>query len=230
MSFYEQLAAATATDRQHLLSAPIIADCLQGRVTRKSYLAFLGQAYHHVRHTTPLLMLLGGRLPDRLGCLRRAVAEYIEEEIGHEEWILNDIAAAGGDAEAQRASRPDLPAKLMVAYAYDLINRGNPAGFFGMVYVLEGTSVALALNAADRIQQALGLPDAAFSYLRSHGTLDQQHTQHLARLVDAMTPDDQAEVIRCARVFFRLYGDIFRALPTATEVAQEAAQEAVACN
>ena len=224
MPFYEELTAATAVDRNHLFSAPIIADCLQGRVSRGSYLAFLGQAYHHVRHTTPLLMSLGGRLPDRLGWLRRAVAEYIEEEIGHEEWILDDIAAAGGDPQAVRASRPGLAAELMVAYAYDLVARGNPAGFFGMVFVLEGTSVALALTAADRIQEALGLPDKAFSYLRSHGTLDQEHTRHLADLVNRMTPDDQAEVLRRARVFYKLYGDIFRALPT---VAQE---EAAPCN
>ena len=221
MAFYETLAAETATDRGYLLGAPIVAACLRGEVSRESYLAFLGQAFHHVRHTTPLLMTLGGRLPDRLGWLRRAVAEYIEEEIGHEEWILNDIAAAGGNAEAVRNSRPDLPAELMVAYAYDLIQRGNPAGFFGMVFVLEGTSVALALTAADRIQQALGLPDSAFSYLRSHGTLDQEHTRHLADLLDKMTPEDQADVLRAARVFFRLYGDIFRALPVG---------EAATCN
>lgn len=224
MSFYEQLIAVTAADRQELLSAPVIADCLQGRVTLESYTAFLGQAYHHVRHTTPLLMTLGGRLPDRLSWLRAAVADYIEEEIGHEEWILEDIAAAGGDADAVRASRPELPAELMVAYAYDLISRGNPAGFFGMVFVLEGTSVALASTAADRIQHALGLPNQAFSYLRSHGALDQQHTKHLATLLEQMTPEDQAEVTRSARVFFRLYGDIFRALPTATD------QETRRCN
>ena len=213
MSFYEQLITATAAERQALMSAPVIADCMANRISLQSYLAFLGQAYHHVRHTTPLLMLLGGRLPERLGWLRRAVAEYIEEEIGHEEWILNDIAAAGGDAAAVRASQPELPAELMVAYAYDLVDRRNPAGFFGMVFVLEGTSVALALAAADRIQQTLGLPDAAFSYLRSHGTLDQAHTRHLAGLLEQMTPDDQAEVLRCAKVFYKLYGDIFRALP-----------------
>ena len=213
MSFYEQLAAATASERDYLLSSPIITKCMRGDVTRESYLAFLGQAFHHVRHTTPLLMLLGGRLPERLAWLRRAVAEYIEEEIGHEEWILNDIAAAGGDAEAVRHSRPELPAEVMVAYAYDLVSRGNPAGFFGMVFVLEGTSVAMALNAADRIQQALALPDAAFSYLRSHGTLDQEHTRHLADLLEKMTPEDQQEVIRCAKVFFRLYAEIFRSLP-----------------
>ncbi len=215
MSFYEELTAATTAERNHLLSSPIVADCLQGRVQLEGYLAFLSQAFHHVRHTTPLLMTLGGRLPERLAWLRRAVAEYIEEEIGHEEWILNDIDAAGGNSQAVRVSRPDLPAELMVAYAYDLIQRGNPAGFFGMVFVLEGTSVAIALMAADRIQLALNLPDKAFSYLRSHGTLDQQHTQHLASLVEQMTAEDQQEVLRCAKVFYHLYGAIFRALPSA---------------
>lgn len=214
MPFYEKLAAATAAEREYLLSSPIIARCMRGDVSRASYLAFLGQAFHHVRHTTPLLMSLGGRLPERLAWLRRPVAEYIDEEIGHEEWILDDIAAAGGDAEAVRASRPDLPADVMVAYAYDVVNRRNPAGFFGMVFVLEGTSVAMALNAADRIQQALQLPDTAFSYLRSHGTLDREHTRHLAELLEKMTPEDQDEVIRCAKVFFRLYAEIFRGLPT----------------
>lgn len=213
MPFHEKLAAATAAERDYLLSSPIIARCMRGEVSREGYLAFLGQAFHHVRHTTPLLMLLGGRLPERLAWLRRAVAEYIDEEIGHEEWILGDIAAAGGDAAAVRASQPDLPADVMVAYAYDVVNRRNPAGFFGMVFVLEGTSVAMALSAADRIQQALQLPDAAFSYLRSHGTLDREHTRHLAELLERMTPEDQDEVIRCAKVFFRLYGEIFRALP-----------------
>ena len=217
MSFYEHLTAATAADRAQLFAAPVVADCLQGRVTLASYLAFLGQAYHHVRHTTPLLMTLGGRLPERLSWLRRAVAEYIDEEIGHEEWILNDIAAAGGDADAVRASQPDLAAEVMVAYAYDLLNRGNPAAFFGMVFVLEGTSVALALQAADRIQQALALPNSAFSYLRSHGTLDQQHTRHLADLLERMTPADQADVLRSARAFYQLYADIFRTLPSAEE-------------
>jgi len=218
MSFYDYLKDATADARAELLAAPAIAGSLQGQISRESYLAFLSQAYHHVRHTTPLLMSLGGRLPDRLAWLRKAVAEYIEEEIGHEEWILNDITAAGGDAEAVRESRPDLPAEVMIAYAYDLIARGNPAGFFGMVYVLEGTSVALALLAADRIQETLGLPDSAFTYLRSHGTLDIEHTKHLADLVNNMTATDQAEVVHAARVFFKLYGDIFRALPLSEEV------------
>jgi pyrroloquinoline quinone (PQQ) biosynthesis protein C len=213
MPFYDHLIEATASERERLFSAPAIAACLQGEVSLPTYLAFLREAFHHVRHTTPLLMSVGSRLPDRLDWLRKPIAEYIEEEIGHEEWILNDIAAAGGDVVATRASQPQLQAEVMVAFAYDLAQRKNPAGFFGMVFVLEGASVALALHAADLIQRALGLPDAAFSYLRSHGTLDQEHTRHLAELVNRMDPADQDEVLRCARVFYQLYGDIFRALP-----------------
>ena len=87
-------------------------------------------------------------------------------------------------------------------------------GFFGMVHVLEGTSVALALLAADRIQQMLGLPDSAFTYLRSHGVLDQQHTAHFALLMDRVDdPQDQAAIIHAAAMFYRLYGNVFRGLP-----------------
>jgi heme oxygenase len=113
-----------------------------------------------------------------------------------------------------RHGRPGHAAEVMVAYAYDTIARGNPLGFFGMVHVLEGSSVALALLAADRIQQQLGLPDAAFSYLRSHGTLDREHTQHFELLMDRIeSPADQDAIVHAARAFYRLYGDVFRGLP-----------------
>jgi len=214
MPFYEQLLAATEADRERLLQAPALARGVRGEIPAHSYLAFLTEAYHHVRHTVPLLMACGSRLPARLEWLREAVAEYIEEETGHQEWILNDIRAAGGDAEAVRNGQPHAATELMVAYAYDGIHRGNPVSFFGMVLVLEGTSVALATQAAAVIQQGLELPDAAFSYLRSHGSLDQKHVRFYARLMNRLeAADDRAAVIHAARMFYCLYGDIFRSLP-----------------
>jgi pyrroloquinoline quinone (PQQ) biosynthesis protein C len=213
MSFHEQLARATAPDREFLLSAPAIRRALAGDVTRELYVAFLTQAYHHVRHTVPLLMAVGARLPDRQAWLRGAVLHYLEEETGHEEWILNDIERAGGDRAAAAASEPAIATEAMVAYAYDTVLRRNPVGFFGMVHVLEGTSVALALNAADRIQQALSLPATAFSYLRSHGELDQEHINDLGAILERLTDeDDRAAVVRCARGIYWLYGHVFRGL------------------
>ena len=185
-----------------------------GEVSLPSYRAFLREAFHHVRHTVPLLAACKAALPERLAWLRGPLDEYIDEERGHDEWILNDLRACGFDAEAVRRGAPGHAAEVMVAYAYDTIARRNPLGFFGMVHVLEGSSVALALLAAEQIQKALGLPDAAFRYLCSHGTLDQQHTAHFERLMDQIEdPQDQDDIVHAARAFYRLYGDVFRNLP-----------------
>ena len=214
MSFFNRLIAETREPRDALAAIPIIQGCLAGQVSVPSYVAFLTQAYHHVRHTVPLLQACRTALPTRLEWMRADVDEYIAEETGHDAWILDDLVACGESRAAVVASRPDFATEVMVAYAYDTIVRVNPLGFFGMVHVLEGTSVALALAAADRIESGLGLPGQAFSYLRSHGTLDQEHTAHFALLMDRLDdPDDQAAVIHAARMFYRLYGNVFRALP-----------------
>ncbi|MBK9246400.1 MAG: iron-containing redox enzyme family protein [Burkholderiales bacterium] len=227
MDFHDRLLASTAEARADLIATPIIERTLRGEVALEGYLAFLGEAYHHVRHTASLLASCKGRLPARLAWLAPELDHYIAEETGHDEWILGDIAAAGGDAAAVRNGQPRPATELMVAYAYDTIARGNPVGFFGMVLVLEGTSVALALHAADRIQQALRLPDDAFTYLRSHGELDVEHTAHFARLMNLLDdPLDQQAVVHAARMFYRLYGELFRGLPL--PAAHRSAEEAVA--
>jgi hypothetical protein len=211
MTPYQTLVAATTHDRESLTRIPLVIDALEGRMDRDRYLRFLSQAYHHVRQTVPLLTACRDHLPAHLAWMRPAFEEYIAEEQGHEAWILDDIRAAGGDADAVRDGGPDHAAEVMVAYAWDQIHRGNPVGFLGMVYVLEGTSVALALRAADQIQRVTGLPDSAFTYLRSHGALDVEHTDHFATLVDGLDHEaDITAMVHAAKRFFRLYGDVFR--------------------
>jgi len=215
MPFYDQLAKETQVAQASLLNAPIITAALAGNVTRAQYLAFLTQAYHHVRHTVPLLMACGARLPADMEWLRDAVAHYIQEELGHQEWILNDINAAGGDAQAVRVGEPALATELMVAYAYDTVTRHNPVGFFGMVYVLEGTSIQLASQLASVLEKGLDLPANAFSYLSSHGQLDITHMDDFRNLVNRLDKtSDQAAIVHRANVFFRLYGDVIRTVPT----------------
>lgn len=214
MNFFDTLKAASEPQRQQLFAIPIIQDALRGDVTRAQYIAFLTQAYHHVRHTVPLLMACGSRLDSRHEWLRNAIAEYIEEELGHQEWILDDIAACGGDAAAARQSQPHASTELMVAYAYHQIDRGNPVGFFGMVHVLEGTSTALATHAADTIRGALALPPQAFSYLSSHGSLDLEHVLFFEKLMNRLDQrSDQEAVLHTARMMYQLYGNVFRSLP-----------------
>lgn len=214
MSFHDCLIAATETARARLYEAPVIADVMARDFRLGTYTAFLEQAYHHVRFTVPLMMACGARLPDRLDWLRMSLTDYIAEERGHEQWILDDLVACGVDREAVRRSEPGFATEMMVAFVRDWIEHRNPVGFFGMVLVLEGTSTALASSVASIGQQELGLPDEAFHYLVSHGDLDQDHVQFFRGLMDRLTDaGDQEAVIHVARRVYRLYGDLFRSLP-----------------
>jgi pyrroloquinoline quinone (PQQ) biosynthesis protein C len=162
-------------------------------------------------------MAVGARLPEDKEWLREAVAEYIEEELGHQEWVLNDIAACGFDKQAARNSTPNFATEMMVSYAYDFVNRINPLGFFGMVHVLDGTCIAMADNAAQSIGEALNLPKKAFSYLKSHGSLDIEHVKFFEDLMGRITePSEQDVIVDAAKKFFVLYGNIFRTLDTSS--------------
>ena len=77
-TFFEQLQSATQTAREDLLSVPQIQQGAQGTISLDTYLAFLTEAYHHVKHTVPLLMACGSRLHMEKEWLREAIGEYIE--------------------------------------------------------------------------------------------------------------------------------------------------------
>lgn len=224
MKFYEQLVQATEASRQKLAVVPQLIDGLNGTISRETYIAYLTQAYHHVSHTVRFLMTMGAQLPSKHQTLQKVISEYIEEEVGHEEWILNDIAAAGGDKEAARASTPSLETQVLIAYNYDYTLRKNPIGFFGMVFMLESTSIQLASKGAKALQQNLGLPDSAFSYLYSHGELDISHMAFFEKMINTITDtDDQAAIIEVAQNTFCLFANVLNAIPYTSEISHHAA-------
>lgn len=223
MSFYQTLIKETETARQSLYTVPQLVDGLRGDISRETYIAYLTEAYHHVRHTVRFMMAMGARLPENKKWLHNAISEYIEEEKGHEEWILNDIAAAGGDKEKARHATPNLETEVLVAYNYDYIARKNPVGFLGMVFMLESTSTQIANTGADAVMKKLDLPKSAFSYLYSHGALDIEHLKFFEELVNKIdNPEDQAAIIEVANNTFRLFGNLMGAIPHTREIKRAA--------
>ncbi len=221
-TFFGEIEAATAAARQRLEASPAIQRCLNGQVEMETYKAFLTEAYHHVKHTVPLLMACGSRLPERLEWLREAIVMYIQEEVGHQEWILNDLAKLGADKELVRHGMSALPTELMVSYAYDTVTRNNPVSLFGMVYALEKTSSTIATYAAGQIVSALDLTPDAMTYMVSHGSLDIEHMQHFERLMNRLDDAaDKAAVLHSVGVFYELYSGIFESLPLAGSDDQE---------
>lgn len=211
-SVYQRLLARTQAERDAFLAIPVIRRALAGQVDRDLYLRFLGQAYHHVSQTVPLLARALARSGADDHALRAALIAYIDEEKGHDEWILEDIVALGGDAEAVRRARPGQACRIMCGHASHLIDSRGPYALLGMVHVLEGMSVALASQVADALERTLRpAGGAGLSYLTSHGALDQEHVRFFEGLVDAIAdPALEEVVIEAAQDFYLLYGNVLR--------------------
>jgi pyrroloquinoline quinone (PQQ) biosynthesis protein C len=222
MSFYDRILSETAREREQFLAIPIVREAVRSGATRALYRDFLTQAYHHVKHTFPLLAVAASRTPDER--YQDALFEYMREERGHEKWILDDIRAMGGEADAIRDGEGGAACRIMVGYSYYAIEHVSPYALLGSVHVLEGMSVLLADRLADALQDSLAIKgDAGFSYLRSHGSLDKSHVDFFHTLVDGIHDEaTQRIVIDSARVFYRLYGDIFRDLGARAELSHAA--------
>lgn len=224
MSFYNELLEKTEAGKQYLLSAPIIEDVFNGNFDIHTYIAFLNQAYHHVQHTAPLLGAASQHLTEQQGWMNKTMQEYIEEERGHEAWILDDIEACGFSREEYANAAAPYASEVMVAYLYDYVTRVNALGIFGMVLVLEGTSSSLAPAVGALVQKQLNLPDNAMTYLTTHGELDQDHISYFERAMNKITdPVDQAAIVHVANTVYRLYGDVYRAIPNEAASLSQAA-------
>ena len=211
MSFYDQLQMATSVERAGFLAIPLIQRAVLNGASRDLYVDFLIQAYHHVKHTYPLLALASVHTDDE--AYQDALIEYMKEERGHEKWILDDIRALGGDAEAVRNGKPGQACQIMVGYTYYAIEWISPYAMLGSVHVLEGMSTMLADKAADAIQSSLAVAGSdGFSYLRTHGALDIEHVAFFKGLANVLPQSAHAIVVETSKIIYRLYGDIFREL------------------
>lgn len=211
-TLYDRLVAGTEAARAGFLSIPLLGRAISGDVPPALYVRFLNQAYHHVRHTCPLLSLAAARTDD--GTYRDALYEYIDEERGHEEWILADIAAITGRPHGDGIEPAGPPCRAMVGYAYYAIEWISPYALLGMVHVLEGMSTLLASKAAQAMQDKFGPRDGdGFLYLSSHGELDVGHTAFFRETVNRLKPSAaEAAIVDCAGIMYWLYGNIFRDL------------------
>ncbi|HEY9081203.1 iron-containing redox enzyme family protein [Magnetovibrio sp.] len=214
MTFFDRLVTETQSEREDFRSISVIQTAISQGVTKELYAKYLTQAYHHVRFTVPLLECALEDCGVGDEAYANALAEYIAEESGHDEWILDDIKALGADSEAVRNGRGGFACRVMISHAYYLVEKESPYALLGMVHVLEGMSVELAERAAGAIRAGFGdTPPNAFSYLTSHGALDMEHVRFFEDLVNGLNDTEiENTIIAAAKDFYKLFGNMFREL------------------
>ncbi|MFJ8061268.1 iron-containing redox enzyme family protein [Streptomyces sp. NPDC096142] len=154
------------------------------------YLAYLHEMHALIRASVPLMERAALRCARTAsgdpvaGPLGSYLERHIEEERGHDAWLLEDLAAAGGDPERAAGRLPSPVVAELAGAQYYWIEHHHPVALLGYIRVLEGNAPTPWL--ADRLAARTGLPAAAFRTVRAHAELDGGHLADLDALLDSL--------------------------------------------
>jgi len=212
MSFFITLVEMTDANRRELETVPKVNSMIHHGLSLAEYKAFLHDLYHIVWHFCPVMAAAAARCSDRFREVRYDLYDRIEEEKGHETWVLEDIEAIGGDVAGARAHPPSAPVQAMIAFNYFGAERVHPCSVLGMLYMLEVVSSVYGGRVSDSIARTLGrnVDAGGFRFLTSHATMDLDHMAKLNKLVKKIDdPDAQESIVNSTRVNFYQFGRMF---------------------
>jgi len=212
VSFFIQLVENSDASRRALERAPRVHSMIHRGLTLAEYRAFLHDLYHVVWHFCPVMAAAAARCDDGFREIRYELYERIAEEKGHEDWVLEDVEAMGGDVRHTRRAPPSAPVQAMIAFNYYGAERVHPCSVLGMLYVLEVVASVYGGRVADSIARAIGRDVAAggFKFLSSHATMDAEHMAKLNLLLKKIEdPAAQSAVLGSVRVNFHQFGQLF---------------------
>jgi pyrroloquinoline quinone (PQQ) biosynthesis protein C len=123
--------------------------------------------------TDPVLKMFGDYL-----------ARHIEEERGHDNWILDDAEAMGIERSCLLDRIPKETAMRMVGSQYYWIHHYHPVAMLGYIAVMEGTppKTEFVKDVASRNS----LSPEAFSSFLLHAKVDPKHRADLDALLDEL--------------------------------------------
>jgi hypothetical protein len=202
-------ATASARIRSELAATvgPLTAACtalVEHRRLRELWPEYLVLQHQIIRATVPLtrVSLETTRAVPQADRLREPLAEYLEEhvdeELGHDDGLLDDLESLGLARAEVLARMPSAEVAELVGAQYYWIHHHHPAAFLGYVALMEGYPPTPEL--IETLAARTGYPPEAFRTFDQHAELDPGHKDHLDRTLDALplTEADEEAIVTSA--------------------------------
>jgi hypothetical protein len=157
---------------------------------RDLYPEYLVTSHAIIRASVPLMETARRRARELAGddpvaaTLAAYLEGHIEEEAGHDGWLLDDLETIGRDRAALLAQPPSETVASLVGAQYYWILHYHPVAVLGYIALLEGYPPTEGL--VNELQTRTGYPDEAFRTLRLHAELDPGHKDALDELLDEL--------------------------------------------
>jgi pyrroloquinoline quinone (PQQ) biosynthesis protein C len=150
------------------------------------YAGYLVSCHAILRATIPLLQMAHREALTRDDAASRTLAAYLEqhirEEVGEDEWLLQDLEVLGVDRSTVLARVPSPTVARLVGAQYYWVLHAHPVSVLGYLAALERQPPSREF--IDDLIRRTGHDAAAFRTLIAHADLDPLHRDELDELLD----------------------------------------------
>ena len=203
--FFMDLVARTDEARREFESNSKVLDIVANGLPIERYRKLLLELYHVVWHFNPVCAVAASRLTDKHREIRYFLYEHMEEEKGHEGWVLNDLEVVGVPVSLSLQYAPSNTILGMTGYNYWAAERRHPCSALGMIYALEVVAAVYGGPLTSAIAESLLLEgDRGISFISSHATMDAEHMADL-RIVLNKVDDNTAQDAIVESTMFNFY-------------------------
>ncbi|MDH4394108.1 MAG: hypothetical protein QE278_00385 [Limnobacter sp.] len=164
---------------------------------RDLYPVYLQNMYMVVRSGVPLMhaaIQTANYFSESDKMLNRLIGyltHHMEEERGHDHWLLEDYEATGGNPDALQLQMPSSQVATLVGAQYYWIYHYHPVTLMGHIAALETYHPPKGF--AKHLSGLTGYPMHAFRAIARHEKLDIVHKRELYKLIDELKLTEQQE-------------------------------------
>ena len=162
---------------------------------REVWPEYLVLQHQIIRATVPLTEAALARSRELNDPLREPLSAYLEEhvdeELHHDEGLLDDLELLGLDRDEVLGRTPPASVATLVGAQYYWIAHHHPVAFLGYVALMEGYPPTDEL--IDTLAERTGFARKTFRTFTEHGELDPGHRDHLDRTLDELPLGEEHE-------------------------------------
>ena len=212
--FFIDLVSRTDEARRAFESNSKVLDIVANGLPLDRYRRLLLELYHVVWHFNPVCAAAASRVSDEQRQVRYFLYDHMNEEKGHEAWVVNDLDAMGVKEPQVLEYKPTDQLLALNGYNYWAADRKHPCSVLGMLYALEVIASVYGGPMTAAITDSLLLQgDRGISFISSHATLDAEHMADLRVILNTLEDEVSKEAIVESTVFnFHQFGRVLEAI------------------
>ena len=214
LPFFADLVTRTDEARRAFETNSKMLDIVANGLPLERYRKLLLELYHVVWHFNPVCAAAASRVSDAQKQVRYFLYDHMDEEKGHEQWVVNDLEAMGVRTEEVLAYKPTDFMLALNGYNYWAADRRHPCSVLGMLYALEVISSVYGGQMTTAISESLLLQgDRGISFISSHATLDAEHMAELRIILNTLHDEAAKDAIIESTIFnFHQFGRVLEAI------------------